>query len=517
MEKLSNFILKFYDKIIYIFSFSIILFLVINSFLFTSYMPSIVDNKMEKTYFYRDNIFISIIVLILFISLGVLIKKCKIKHSTKKRIINYFLILIGIVNIIWIFMANYSLRADSDSCFLAAKNFSNGNYNCLNQGEYLYFFPFQLGLVFFEQCLYKVFGTNTLMAFQVINCISMVLTLYITIKIFEMLFKKENNSLLFCIFSFLCLSYTFYCSFAYGNLISFCLSVISIYYFLLFCRNDCMWKKIIFLILSILFISLSYCIKSTALITIISLIIINFIYFINEKKKLNLLYILLLILSFNAPTKIIYSYYENVSGININSGIPKIGWIAMGLHESDRGKGWYDASTIDNYVKVGYDLEKFNDLTLNDIKSSISKFGSNPKYATKFFYEKVSSQWNNPTFQSLWVLTDTAQNKFASSLIKGKLHDLFYRYSNYFQLIIYFGSLLFLIFYRKNHDYLKMYFLLIFIGGFVFYCFWEAKAQYTFQFFVLLIPYASIGYNKLFDIILDKINNRQHILALKDK
>ena len=127
MEKLSNFILKFYDKIIYIFSFSIILFLVINSFLFTSYMPSIVDNKMEKTYFYRDNIFISIIVLILFISLGVLIKKCKIKHSTKKRIINYFLILIGIVNIIWIFMANYSLRADSDSCFLAAKNFSNGN------------------------------------------------------------------------------------------------------------------------------------------------------------------------------------------------------------------------------------------------------------------------------------------------------------------------------------------------------------------------------------------------------
>ena len=84
-------------------------------------------------------------------------------------------------------------------------------------------------------------------------------------------------------------------------------------------------------------------------------------------------------------------------------------------------------------------------------------------------------------------------------------------------ILICFRSLLVLIFYREKCDYWKMYFLLIFIGGFVFYCFWEAKAQYTFQFFVLLIPYASIGYNKLFDIILEKVDNKRYDIFQRKK
>ena len=517
MEKLRNFVLKFYDKIIYLFSFFIILFLTVNSFFFTAYMPSIVENRSEYTYYYSDNIFLTIMALLLFIFSGVLIKKLKIKLSDNKKIIKYLLVLTGIVSIIWIFMANTSVIYDSLECFQAAKDFLKGDYSFLNTGEYLYLYPYQLGLVFFEQCLYKLFGVNTLLVFQILNCISMIVTLFLIIKIFDMLFKKENNSLLMCILSCLFLSYTFYCSFVYGNLISFCLSVVSIYYFILFCKNDCMWKKVVFLILSILFISFSYCIKSTALITIISLLIISFIHFISKRKKINLIYMLLLVLSFSLPIKIIYSYYEKVSGIEINSGIPMIGWVAMGLHDSKRGEGWYDASTVDNYEKVNYDSKKFSDLSLKDIKDSISKFKSKPKYTIKFFYKKISSQWNNPTFQSLWKLTDTAQNRIARSIVKGKLHDFVYVYSNYFQVIIYLGSLLFLILYREKCDYWKMYFLLIFIGGFVFYCFWEAKAQYTFQFFVLLIPYASIGYNKLFDIILKKVDNKRYDIFQRKK
>ncbi len=413
-------------------------------------------------------------------------------------------------------MANYSLRADSLLCFQTAKMFSLGNYSALLQGNYVYFYPYQLGLIFFEEILFRLFGNNSILLFQLINCISMIITYYLIVKIFDILFKKENNSILLMILLFCFIFYIFFCSFVYGNLISFCLSVISIYYFLLFNNESKKWKKILFALVSVISMGIAYCIKSTALIIVIALVIISFISFFDKKDKIHFIYILLMILFFSLPLNIIYKYYENRSNITINSGVPKIGWIAMGLHDGMIGPGWWDDSARQNYINVGYDDAHYNELVINDIKDHLNNFKNHPKSFILFFYKKISSQWNNPTYQALWNLTDTGKNKIANSLIKGRLYNYSYVYGNYYQLIIYFGCLLYLIMYRKDSDYLKMLFLLIFIGGFLFYCMWEAKSQYILQFFVGLIPYACLGYNKSW-LICSKLYKKYKINKTKSR
>ena len=121
------------------------------------------------TYFYKDNMLVSIIILALFFLSGLLLKKVKIKEGKKNTIINILLFSLVIISVLWVFMANYNTKADSRTCFLIAKAFSVGDFTSLLKGNYLFLYPFQLGLIFFEEILYRLFGNNSLLLFQIIK------------------------------------------------------------------------------------------------------------------------------------------------------------------------------------------------------------------------------------------------------------------------------------------------------------------------------------------------------------
>lgn len=485
-------IIKFSNNIIYFLALIILIFLFINNLFVNAYMNY---SSAEQTIFNFNNLFLVILMIFLIILLSLIIKKFyNKKHYKYIKIVLFSLFII--FGLIWIFLSKSSVNkaADSEIIFNISNSILNKDYSAFLKGKYLYNFPYQIGLVFFEQILILLFKNNALLVFQLIALILIVISLECLIRIVNIITNnKYKDNIFIVIFLCLCFNLIFYCSFLYGNAISISLSIIAIYCYLLYITNT---KEILNLILSILFISLSYMIKSTCLITIIALIIITFLYALKNNKYKKLIYIPILLLLFQLPLRLTFLYYQNIGDVKINSGIPKIGFVVMGTtsdKNTARAEGWYNAWHINNYLKLDCNEDKYKKVANKVLKENLNNFVYNPKYTVNFFYKKVTSMWNNSTFQSLWSTNPTSNNKFIQSLYKGNLNNIYYFIMHVFNIIVYFGSVIYLLMNKKITDY-KLLPYLIFIGGFIFYLFWEGKAQYTFQFFLLLIPFASIGW-----------------------
>ena len=74
--------------------------------------------------------------------------------------------------------------------------------------------------------------------------------------------------------------------------------------------------------------------------------------------------------------------------------------------------------------------------------------------------------------------------------------------------MVYLGFIIALIVFARNKSDIMIYAIpIIIIGGFMFSIFWEAKARYIFPYFMIMLPYASIG--------IDRIYNKELISKLK--
>ena len=151
-----------------------------------------------------------------------------------------------------------------------------------------------------------------------------------------------------------------------------------------------------------------------------------------------------------------------------------------------------------------------------DLEDTINKFKKDPKYTVQFFYEKIVSQWNNPTFQSFWInkARATGTGKEKAAIVKsvngtGMVNKVISEYMNVIQSIILFGATVFVIINFKKNNGKQLIFAIMFIGGFLFHMVWEAKCQYTITYFVLLIPYSVRGYLQLSNIIDKKLKSKK--------
>lgn len=505
---------------LYVISVMLFLFLVIDSF-FTTASTSYFS---EQTTYTKDNIIISIMILLLFLCIIIignkLLKKYKIPN---KKIIILLIILNIFIGYKWIISAEIKMVDDRKFVYDSAVEMYNGDYSTLSlpenydgygsfdKGGYLCIWPHQTGLVFFVELLYSVFKNNTIFVFQIINLFFINFSFYIMSKIPKRFFDIKDNDILSIVLSVMCLPALLYCTFVYGNLISFGLSVISIYIWKMFIDEKNKKKKIFLLIYSILSISIAYQIKITALIVVIALVILNILYLIEKKDKTCLAYIVILVIFYSVPMTLIQKSYELRSGIPISEGLSKLGWVETGLSNNGFSPGWYNYWPAYGIIEAGLDNEVYIELSKEHIITRLKEFNKDKLGMVTFFYKKNSSAWNNPSYQSLWVQKDIKETEFNLSLVNGNISKRLNEYFNYIQLIIYVGTLLALITYCKKFNYIKASYLLVIIGGFIFYTFWETKAQYTLQYYLMMIPYASIGWNRTVEIILKKYNIRNEI------
>ena len=462
--------------------------------IFTTYFDSV--TYKEHCLYKYDNVFVTIVLTIVFIfGLIYFIKKINLSEVS---LINILIIYTAILGVTWISIADSYPVADSSCIFNIASEFLHGNYNnFFDEKSYLAAYPYQLGMIFFIELIYKVVGEGVYFFPMILNVVCMCTIFYFLYKITKEVFNEIMTSTITIILLFGCFPAILYCTYIYGTIYGLTFAVIGIYALICYYNSD----KIRYIIMSAMSIGISIIFKSNYSIVLVAAIIMLIFKFCNVNKITTIIFMILVLVIPVLLNTLLCTYYEERSGGEIKKGAPKSLWIAMGLQEGDVAEGWYNGFNWLTFLENPNNQDS-DKIAKESIKESIEHFKNNPKYAINFFSKKIISQWAEPTYQSLFSSHYLKQHArelsdVGKSIYEGYLNKVLLYYMNIYNFIIWVCSFFFFIINRKKITPQQLFCGIIIIGGFLFHIMWEGKSMYIFPYFMLAIPYCSAGISSI--------------------
>ena len=196
-----------------------------------------------------------------------------------------------------------------------------------------------------------------------------------------------------------------------------------------------------------------------------------------------------------------------------------VSWLAMGMSEGHAAAGWYkEDNTVTAFKEYNGDVDKTARHAKQVIAERLGYFAKNPSEARAFFSEKFRSQWNEPSYDSIWL-----NQVFLSYSHKGGLYPVFcgwgekltFSFMNQQQQIIFLGALMGILALLKKRDILLCILPLIILGGFMYHLLFEAKSQYALPYFVLMLPLAASGLAAFFEQLKKSYPDRSKIWKTK--
>lgn len=446
---------------------------------------------------------------------------CK-NHNSLKKHLAPDTILTGIV-LLWslavggvlILFGRTVPAADAMSVYQAAETLADGNNAVISPTDsYLSYYPQQVGLMaFFELLirLLRLFPINV-QAFHFFKCLYVIMACAIILlqkSIVKMLWKDQTAECIYLLLAGANLPFLMYTSFVYGEIPSFT-AVSAGFYFLfkLLCgENTERRRDILNGLAALLFLALSVMLRKNNLILIIAVLIAVFLQWLHQRKNLLLAFTLLCMLCCFSVLPLVQKYYELRAGNTLNSGVPAITYLAMGMQESPRGNGWYNGFNFNTYLETGMDTVKSSEISRQAISGRLTYFREHPGYAADFYLHKHLSQWADGTYASRQATLATfgGRSEFFISVYEGSLSSLFIGYCNIFQNVLYLGVLIFCITAcRRSQEgpSIREWLMMIgVVGGFLFHIMWEANSRYIFLYSLLLMPYCSRGISLLYKTV----------------
>lgn len=434
----------------------------------------------------------------------------KVRKVNDRTLFSSCALIYTILFLYMVFNVTPEIRADANAVYEGAICMIKGDYSALEKGGYFFLYPHQLGLAAYNS-LIDLISQNITVHFFINYCI--VMLIYVLIwKSTKLLFSgKEVVIKLTIIIMFMFYPALFFVLFLYGHFPG-CLFVAgSLYLFLRKEKGIGKYNDIGVIVLLIC----SCTIRNNYAIAAITIAIMYVLQSIRKNNWRMALMAFLIMITFSAGSSLVKGYYQEQSGIQINEGIPKILWIAMGIQDEDTGYcmgGWWNSFTIEAYaVEAEYDEEVACEIGKRVIKERINIFKSDLIYAKDFFGLKVVSTWTDGTYQSIWSgpLEDCDQivnTKLLKSIYNGgTVYNIMRVFGRMLTILIYIGAMAFIIGERVINGkllYVTSFFPIIYLcGGFLFHLIWETKSQYIWTYVFFLIPLAASGW----DVIIEQI------------
>ena len=463
----------------------------------------ITEVNVEHTFYIRDNYVQHILVFIGFSLLLIFVKGERLKKFASPK---YFAIAVcaaaGILSVLIVLGGQYSPKYDQMHVVEAAARLNQNIYTDFEVGDYLFVFPFQTGTVFYFRLLSLLFGNMNHVAFQIVNCFWIALTYYFFVKIADNLWGGVKNRYLYQLYvalmGLLFLPYLLYAAFLYGTVVGMAFALLSFYMMLLYMRNP----KVHYLLICGLSMGIATVVKSNYMIFMIAEVIYLCLKIVSErasefKKALPKLLLIIVLLGFFIMGRFgVDAYIRSVNDGAKIKGIPMTAWIAMGLQDGKAAPGWYNGYNNVVYIENDYDYDKTAAAVMDEIKRIVSGYPKDVQTSVSFFVKKVSSQWNNPTFQSLWVLEEREGKDGLAWLLHGTGRYLYIFWVNLLQTWILAGTFLYAVLRFRKSSIEEIILPITFIGGFVFHIFWEAEGLYAILYFPLLLPLSICGYGE---------------------
>ena len=452
---------------------------------------------LESVVYYSDFLPTNILWLVVSLVACRLLLPTASKTKTMDQV-TILLVWTLLVGTVWVLSSQAKPTFDSAEVSEAALAFARGDYTAMS-GEYIRAYPFQLGYIRLCELIFRftmLFGSapKTFLILQVAN-VAFVAAAYAGLLLLaKQLFTDPRVGDLTFLLLLFCAQPLLISVFTYGLLPGICFAIWAIVFQVLWLRKN----KLVYGLLSALFIGIAVLIKSNSLIVWVAMTIVAVLRLLKRKQLVKDLAVILAacFCAFTfAPA--VRASYERRSGVTLGSGVPYIGWIAMGMSESGIAPGWYSSGTSNKKLKeLNFNSDALASYSKQVIRERIDYFLDHPQYTRDFYYRKFVSQFNETTYQSIWSNKVREQYKEKSGIaawVCGKGEAAARRYMDVFAQLVFVGMIAALLLMLRRREYTSLILPLTLLGGMMFHMMWEGKSQYILPYFMLMIPSAAWG------------------------
>lgn len=506
-----------------------ILMIAITGYLFVvSLFSTVYVSEFENIYYIEDHALINIAAIICFTGCVFLLKDklCKLIEGRELKIVLINSAILFVILMYFVMSTRLYPLYDQAKIITTVKQLNAYDYSSFLPGGYEDRYDVQWGITLYFYFISRLFGNISIGAIQTLNAVCIVTINLLIYRITSFAFSKKAGVTIHfatCLY----MPQWFYSSFVYGTLPSFMFALLSIYFIALM-RNQIkileetpevysIWGRdfiitpkarralsaVMFIILAAVSMSISIMLKTNSLIILIAMVLVLGYYLLRDAKPVYAIAGVTLILVYVASSNALTKGIEDMTRMT-PQGIPRTGHVAMALMEnSDKGPGWYNGYNAEVYEKNDFNTLRADAEARKEIDSAIAAFKSNPANLISFISRKTVSQWNEPTFESLYILyrresiPETPGWFKSLSVPTSSMNKMMRELFNIMHVIILFGALCYFVLEYKNITLDHLVFAIIVIGGFLFHTIWEAKSQYILIYFMLLIAYTVKGYNTL--------------------
>jgi hypothetical protein len=449
---------------------------------------------------FEENELTNLLIVFLGIVALIMLSRLHITKRTNRILLAAMLAILGSFGLFWAMSVNAYAESDGEVLLCIAEKMIAGDYTELaTQGAYLHYYliryPYQCGLLSFIEVLVRLFGyTGALGMTRGLNVVLLVGSYAAIVSISERLFQNEKITFLTILLLASCVQPVFSCTFVYGLIPAFALCVWAIYFVILYLQTD--RKRNI--IPAVLLLALAAYVRSNTWIVIAAIAIVLLLRAIRKKSWQPLLFAVL-IAGFAIPfPKIAQSSYEERIGTSFGDGYPKTYWIAMSLQEGWKATGWQvQAYQLEMESEYGEDMTAVDTRARADIRTGIRDLMQEPGALGTYLYEKLVSQWDEPTFTSIWITKSVGhylEPAPVTKVVYGDAFDEIFRFAAGKMIkLLYFGFALGAVGLLKKRTEEQMILPLTILGGVLFHLIFEAKSQYVLEYLPLFAPLAAYG------------------------
>lgn len=436
--------------------------------------------------------------------------------------------------------------------------FSRGDYSSLQEGGYLFVYPFQVTYVLIGQVLQALCGPSNYLVYQLLNVVSILCNLYFLYQITWELFHDRRVCAVMQLLSMGCWFYYVFATFIYADLWSFAVQSAA---FLLEIRylNR---RRLRDIIGAGICIAAATLLKTNCYVALIAMILILLMDAVNAAVSVAaenagasgntagtaaagnaeasgnavalilravLLGVLFVVLTKGAQNAVNFGTARAAGIEKMPEGVPSAAYFAMGMEETEGKYGWYNGRNVGLFRDAGYDREQTVLDARETMKASIGEFQNSKRYLIRFYAGKFLSQWGDPTCVSMREMEETRRHtgelpKLVDSLIFGTGSRILQWGMNVTHSLIYLGLTIYLLSAtgpalrrkqklrmpaqngqqaQKQGQHLRtvsepeILLVLFLVGGMLFHQIWEASGRYTMRYYLTMLPLAAWGICRL--------------------
>lgn len=407
------------------------------------------------------------------------------------------MLVFGAGSLWWILNGNFFAQNDSRYVLECMARIREGDFSDLLPQGYIGAYTQHLGLMTIFQCIFTLTGTTDNFVIQIVNILCALCIIYAGYHILKELSRKLTVRIYYCVFMLFCFPLFFYVPYVYGEIISTTAGMVFIWAAICFVKRSKIGAWIAMGISSVV----GNMARGNFPVLLVAFVIMAGLYTIHRKKWRYVICALSLFLIVMCSSALNTRYYEHISGIKLDQGVPMECWIAMGMDEYSIGCGVYNGLNISMYAESGYNRAAARKAANNYIHDRLSMFirGAG-RSAASFYKEKILIQWNDPTVNCfmenrsfipdphplIWNITDPDTGKYAYVVRE---------IMNQYQWLLYLGVLFCCLFlFKKQVPFYSLLTLIILVGGFFFTMIWETQSRYVFPYIIYMVPLAAAGW-----------------------